>query len=120
MLKRFLPFATLFLSLSTLVCCALPALFVVLGMGATFVGIFGVFPQLIWISEHKVAVFTAAGVCLGISAVMRMTVSEECPVDPALAAECQKARGVSSVIFIVSVIAYFVGGFFAFVAPLLQ
>ena len=118
MLKRLLPFATLFLSLSTLVCCALPALFVTLGMGATFAGLLGLFPQLIWFSEHKAVVFLAAGVCLAGSVVLRMTVAKACPVDPALAAECMRARKVSSAILAVSLGAYFVGGFFAFVAPL--
>ncbi len=117
--QKFLPVVTLFFSLSTLVCCALPALFVALGLGATFVSFLGVFPQLIWFSEHKTPVFIVAGVLLAVTWLARRAVPQECPTDPALAAACTRARRLSRIIFAVSVGAYVVGLFFAFLAPLL-
>lgn len=109
----------LFFSLSTLVCCALPALFVALGLGATFVSFLGVFPQLIWFSEHKTAVFLGAGGLLALTWLVQRSAPQECPADPTLAAACARARRFSSVVFAVSVGAYVIGVFFAFLAPLL-
>lgn len=119
MIKKIIPFATLFLSLSTLICCALPALFVMLGAGAAFASLLGVFPQLIWFSEHKGIVFLVAGVLLFANLAMRAFVPPQCPTDPRLAAECARAQRISTVILYVSLVAYLIGGFFAFVAPIL-
>jgi hypothetical protein len=118
-MKSVLSFATLFVSLSTLICCALPALFVVLGAGATFASLLGVFPQLIWFSEHKGIVFFVAGILLFANLAMRIFIPPQCPADPKLAAECARAQKVSGVILKVSLLAYLVGGFFAFLAPVL-
>lgn len=119
MIKRIFPFATLFLSLSTLICCALPALFVMVGAGATFASLLGVFPQLIWFSEHKGIVFIVAGVLLFANLAMRTFVPPQCPADPRLAAECARAQRISTVVLYVSLVAYLIGGFFAFIAPIL-
>ena len=43
-----LPLTSLFTSFSTLICCALPALLVSIGAGATLAGIISNFPQLIF------------------------------------------------------------------------
>lgn len=118
-MKSVLSLATLFVSLSTLICCALPALFVVLGAGATFASLLGVFPQLIWFSEHKGIVFFVAGILLFANLAMRIFIPPQCPADPKLAAECARAQKVSGVILKVSLLAYLVGGFFAFLAPVL-
>ena len=48
-------------SSATLVCCVLPAVFVALGAGAALVGLVSAIPQLVWLSEHKLLVFVAAG-----------------------------------------------------------
>lgn len=118
MFKSAFSFATLVMSLSTLICCALPALFVALGAGATFVSLLGVFPQLVWFSEHKGIVFIVAGILLFANVLMRALVPPQCPADPKLAAECQRAQKISGVLLQVSVIAYLVGVSFAFIAPL--
>lgn len=118
-MKRILSFTTLFLSLSTLICCALPALFVMLGAGATFASFLGGFPQLIWFSEHKEVVFFMAGILLFANLAMRVFVPPQCPADPKLAAECARAQRFSGIVLKISLIAYLIGGFFAFVAPVL-
>ncbi|MEY4667452.1 MAG: hypothetical protein RL518_151 [Pseudomonadota bacterium] len=118
-MKRFVSIATLFLSLSTLVCCALPALFVMLGAGAAFATLLGIFPHLIWFSEHKGLVFFVAGMLLFANLVWRRFVPPQCPTDPVRAAECARAQRFSGALLTVSLVAYLVGGFFAFVAPLI-
>ncbi len=118
-LKRLLPFTSLFFSLSTLVCCALPALFVALGAGATFVSILGVCPQLIWLSENKGIVFSVAATLLTLNILQRRLAPRECPTDPQLALQCTRARRMSGFISGLSLLCLLVGAFFAFVAPYL-
>ena len=52
--------ASLLASGSTLICCALPALLVTLGAGATLSSLVAAFPALVWLSEHKGLVFGTA------------------------------------------------------------
>jgi len=109
--------AALFTSASTLICCALPALFVALGMGATFAGLVGAIPQLVWFSEHKTIIFPLAGVLLTANGVLRYrNRNAACPIDPRLAEACTRTRKGATWIFRISVAAYLVGAFFAFVA----
>ncbi len=121
MLKKIIPFLTLFSSLSTLVCCALPALLVTLGLGASLASFLGNYPQLIWLSEHKTFVFVFAGTMLAVTAVIRKySRAQSCPIDPMLAAACSSSKRISSLIFYGSLSVYAIGAFFAFIAPLLN
>lgn len=45
---------------ATLVCCVLPAIMVSLGAGAALASLVSAFPQLVWLSEHKLVVFAVA------------------------------------------------------------
>ncbi|MEO1658649.1 MAG: hypothetical protein AAFR65_13115 [Pseudomonadota bacterium] len=112
------PTLSLFASTGTLVCCALPALFITLGMGATFAGLVSAVPQLIWLSQYKVYVFLGAGVMLGVASYSRWrSRNDPCPIDPELARACTRMRVIGGAVLWVSVILYAVGGFFAFIAP---
>ena len=64
----------LFASSGTLVCCALPALLVALGAGAALSSLVSAVPQLVWISENKGAVFTAAGLMLATAGAVQWRV----------------------------------------------
>lgn len=111
---------SLFTSLGTLVCCALPALFVALGAGAVLAGIVADVPQLIWLSEHKITVFSIAAIMLIMAGVTRyLSRNAPCPIDPAQAKACTRLRRTSGVIYALSVLIYAVGFIFAFVAPAL-
>ncbi len=117
-MKKVIHTITLFSSFSTLFCCALPALFVALGAGATLAGIVTNFPQLIWLSEHKIALFIFAGTMLTVSGISRYTSrNATCPIEPDKAAACARLRKVSGIVFFVSLIIYSTGVFFAFIAP---
>jgi len=61
------PLAALAASLGTLVCCALPSVLVVLGLGATVASLLASVPWLVVLSRHKAWVFLAAGVLIGAS-----------------------------------------------------
>ena len=118
-MKQALGYASLLMSFSTMICCALPALMVSLGAGATLVSLLSAAPQLIWFSEHKGWVFGIAGALLLVNGAVRALVVPSCPADPALAAVCKRAQRMSAVVFYFSVVLYLIGAFFAFVAPLL-
>lgn len=107
----------LFGSLSTLICCVLPILFVSLGAGAVVAGLVSAVPQIVWLSEHKVPLFIFAGVMLALSGISRyLTRNAPCPIDPAQAKTCMRMRRVSFGIFLFSLALYATGFFFAFIA----
>jgi hypothetical protein len=111
--------ATLFAASSTLVCCAIPALLVALGAGAALSSLVSVFPQVVWLSEHKEALFAVAGGTLVLSGwIQWRNRTAPCPVDPALRDACLRTRKASRRVYIASLGFYLVGGWFAFVQPL--
>jgi hypothetical protein len=111
-------FATLAATTGTLLCCVLPAVLVSLGAGAVLVGLVSAFPQLVWLSEHKVLVFGLAGLLLGVSGLMIWRARNlPCPVDPVAARSCTRLRRLSVVVYVISVACFALGGAFAFVLP---
>ena len=115
--QAILPTLSLFTSFGTLICCALPALFVTLGMGAAVAGLVSAAPWLVWLSAHKQSVFAVAGCLLVLSAIMQWRARfAPCPADPAQARACRNLRIISISILIFSVVVYMVGFFFAFLA----
>jgi hypothetical protein len=105
---------TLLASTATLVCCVLPAVLVSLGAGAVLVGLVSSFPQLVWLSEHKLGVFTVAGGLLAASGVMIWRArSLPCPVDPAAARTCTRLRRISAVLYGISAVSFATGVLFA-------
>lgn len=119
-LKKLTSFLTLFTSLSTLLCCALPAAFVLLGFGAAFAGLMTKFPQLIWLSENKYFVFSFGAVMLVVAGGLQFRARQaSCPVDASLREICLSTRDRSYWLYVVSVSVYLVGFLFAFAAPTL-
>jgi hypothetical protein len=117
-MKRLITFLSLFTSASTLLCCALPALFVALGMGAAFAGLIGTLPELVWVSENKGLVFGVGGFLLVIGGLLQVAARKAtCPIDAAQGDACQNAKDWSKPIYFSSVALYAVGFFFAFLAP---
>lgn len=111
---------SLFASSSTLVCCALPALLVALGAGAALSSLVSVFPQVVWLSEHKEGLFVFAGLAMASSGVLQWRNRKApCPTDPALRCACLKTRKTSWRVYGFSLMVYVVGGWFAFVQPML-
>jgi hypothetical protein len=104
-------------SLGTLLCCALPAMLVSVGAGAVMASVVSAIPQLVWISEHKILLFAFAGVMLFVSGIStNVNRRTPCPTDPAKAKSCMRVRRLSAGIFLVSLVVYAIGFFFAFVA----
>ena len=115
--QTIMPFLSLFTSLGTLLCCALPALLVTLGAGAALAGLVSNVPWLISLSEHKVWVFGVAGFLLFGTGVLRyINRNAPCPVDPVAAKACTRLKNISKYMYWFSVAVYAVGFFFAFIA----
>tara|TARA_Y100001968_G_scaffold315276_1_gene341689 strand:+ start:445 stop:828 length:384 start_codon:yes stop_codon:yes gene_type:complete len=113
-----LPLISLFTSLGTLLCCALPALMVSIGAGAVLAGLVSNFPELIFLSKYKIYVFSIAGLLITISGYMLwVNRNAPCPIDPMAAKLCNKLRKLSIYIYCFSLIIFLTGLFFAFVAP---
>ena len=117
---RWMAFLSLFTSTGTLICCALPDVLVALGAGAALSTLVSVFPGLVWVSEYKEAVFVFAGIMLAVSGWLQWRNRfAPCPVDAAQRNACLRTRRSSAMVYGVSVVVFMVGGFFAFVLPLL-
>lgn len=105
-------------SSATLVCCVLPAVLVSVGAGATLVGLISVFPQLVWLSEHKGLVFGLSALLLVVAGVVLWwTRRLPCPTDPAAARQCMRLRRLSQWLFGVAAAMYAIAVLFAFVLP---
>ncbi|MCC6138705.1 MAG: hypothetical protein IT287_08725 [Bdellovibrionaceae bacterium] len=115
----FLSYLSLFTSFGTLLCCALPSLLVVLGMGATVAGLVGAFPQIVILSEYKKLVFGVSGFLIATSLVWLYSQrNAPCPIDPHQARSCAVARKWSLGITIFSAVFWSIGFAAAFILPM--
>ncbi len=112
-----LPTLSLFTSIGTLVCCALPALFVTLGAGAALAGLVSTAPWLVALSKYKAWTFGISGAMILLAGLMRWrSRNAPCPVDPKQARACMRLRLVSGWMYWLSVAVWLTGFFFAFIA----
>jgi hypothetical protein len=112
---------SLFASTSTLICCALPALLVSLGAGAALASLVAIFPQIVWISEHKEIIFFISSALMVMGGLLQWRNRyAPCPVDLDLRNACLSTRRTSLRIYLVSLVLLLVGGWFAFIQPLLS
>ncbi len=112
---------SLLASSSTLICCALPALFVSLGAGATLASIVNVFPELIIISKYKIYISAFALLFLIVAGILIKNASvQPCPTDPNLRDICIKTRKKSKIIYIISVFIFTFASIFTYIVPTLM
>ena len=110
-----IPSLSLFTSLGTLLCCALPSLFVALGAGAILAGIVTNLPFLIVLSKYKILLFIISGLLLIISSfLIWYSRNAPCPADPLKAKACNRLRKISIFVYFSSLLIYLIGFFFAF------
>ena len=111
-------FISLFASSSTLICCALPALFVVLGAGASFASLITVFPFLITLSQYKLYITVFALIMLVLAGYVNYkTYYMPCPADPELGKHCMKTRKKSRYIYYFSLILFIFATIFTYIIP---
>ena len=118
--KNIFVFLGLFGSVGTLLCCALPALFVSLGAGAVLASMIGSAPWLVVFSKYKLITFVIAGILLLLAIVMqRQSRLKECPIDSEQAAVCAESKKINQWVLYFSVAIYIIGFFFAYLASYL-
>ena len=114
-----LGYLSLFTSVSTLLCCALPSLLVLVGLGATVASVVTAAPWLITLSRHKEWTFTIAGLLITanffyvllLAPKLRAT-NQTCPVGQPSA--CSTASRMNRWILWVSAGIYLAGFFSAY------
>lgn len=105
---------------STLVCCALPALLVLLGAGSVLATALSWWPGLAVLSEQKTVVFGLASAALLIAGVgLWRSARLPCPLDPQAAQRCRQRRRQAQALYALSCSLFAIGSFAAFVLPLL-
>ena len=111
------PTLSLFASTSTLLCCALPALLVTLGLGASLAGFVSAAPWLVALSKYKVWLFAGSGLMLLLAGGLHWRARYlPCPIDPVQAKACARLRRISGVMLGFSALVWATGFFFAFLA----
>lgn len=114
-----LSYLSLFTSLGTLLCCALPSLFVLFGLGATVASVLSDAPWLVTMSHHKNRVFIVAGALISANFVYLYAIAPRLQArdgacNPADPVACQTASRFSRIVLWCSAGVYLVGFFTAF------
>jgi len=107
--------AALAASVGTMLCCVLPSLLVLAGMGTTVAAVTSAVPGLVWLSEHKGWVFLAAGVLIVASRLYSEWVAPRVAVEgavcpPALGRWTRRAWWASLVLYGLGLVAVYVLG----------
>ncbi len=120
-----LNYFSLFSSFSTLLCCALPSVLVLLGMGTTVASLLSAAPWLVSLSRHKIWTFSIAGILIAMSFVStyliapRLRQGEVCEADDPTT--CGEVSKVSRIILWGSAIIWSCGFFVAYLlGPILE
>lgn len=112
------PTLALLTSVSTLICCTLPAVMITLGMGAALSSLTSNVPQLIWLSAHKPLVFGGSFILLSLAwGVRYLTRNMPCPADPVLAKSCTHLRHLGGWVLYIGFAVWVIGTFSAFILP---
>lgn len=116
-----LSYLSLFTSLGTLLCCALPSLLVLFGLGATVASSLTAVPWLVTLSRQKHWVFLVAGLLIAVSFVYVYRIAprlkaraDACSVENSPTA-CDTATRLTRVTLWVSAAIYAIGFFTAYV-----
>lgn len=115
-----LDYLSLFTSLGTLLCCALPSLLVLLGLGATVASLLSALPWLVTLARQKVWVFSIAGALILVNLLYIYGLSPQLRAEgKACIAEdgrstCDTASRLSHVALWVAAAIYVIGFFTAY------
>ena len=112
-----LSYFSLFTSVGTLLCCALPSLLVLAGLGASVASTLSTLPWLVTLSRHKQWTFAVSGSLIALSFLNmyyiapRLRANACTPDDPSACADISK---FSRVLLWVSAAIYVIGFFSAY------
>jgi hypothetical protein len=113
-----LSYFSLFTSVSTLLCCALPSLLVLFGLGASVASMLSFLPWLVTLSHYNRVTFLVSGVLITLSFVNMYYIAprlraQQCSPDNQTA--CEDASRASKILVWISAAIYALGFFVAYV-----
>jgi mercuric ion transport protein len=120
-----LNYFSLFSSFSTLLCCALPSVLVLLGMGTTVASLLSAAPWLVSVSRHKAWTFSISGTLIALSFVVTYCIAPRLRNGAACIADdpntCAEVSRVSRVLLWGSALIWSGGFFVAYLlGPILE
>jgi mercuric ion transport protein len=112
-----LSYFSLFTSLGTLLCCALPSMLVLFGLGASVASMLSAAPWLVTLSRHKTWTFSMSGGLILLSFLNMYYLlprfrAQECDADSPGA--CAEASRLSKILLWISAGIYMAGFFVAY------
>jgi mercuric ion transport protein len=113
-----LSYFSLFTSVGTLLCCALPSLLVLAGLGASVASTLSAVPWLVTLSRHKQWTFAVSGVLIALSFLNMYYIASRLRANACSAENpsvCAEASKFSRVLLWVSATIYVVGFFSAYI-----
>jgi mercuric ion transport protein len=120
-----LNYFSLFTSFSTLICCALPSVLVLLGMGSAVASLLSAAPWLVSLSRHKIWIFCIAGGMIACSFLVtyaiapRLREGEACAANDS--ATCGEVSSLSRALLWGSAVIWSCGFFVAYLlGPILE
>jgi len=107
-------YLSLFASFGTLVCCALPSLLVLVGLGATVASLLSAVPWLVTLSRHKGWVFGVSGALIAANFYYQYRLAPRLRADgsacpPGNEDVCARAERSSRKLLLASTVIYGVG-----------
>ena len=112
-MNKFFGWLSLFTSFGTLICCAIPSMLVLLGLGSVLAGFLGEYPQFIWLSENKAWIFgLSLTMLLSAQVLQRLSIKKDCTDG-----YCEVTKGWAKPIWWASLMINLFGIFWAFVLP---
>lgn len=112
--EKIIGFLSLFTSVGTLLCCALPAAVSVLAGGAAIVALTSSFPWLIPLSRHKDWIFLAACIMIVLNGLLLFRKKQKTSCDTKGDNICAVSNRFTMVTFWISVVIVVIGAFFAY------
>jgi mercuric ion transport protein len=118
-----LSYFSLFTSVGTLLCCALPSLLVLAGLGASVASTLSALPWLVTLSRHKHWTFSISGILIALSFLNMYFLAPRLKAracDPESPSACDNASTLARTLLWISAAIYLVGFFAAYaLGPLL-
>ena len=122
--SAWLSYFSLFSSVGTLLCCALPSLLVLFGLGASVASMLSFLPWLVTLSRHKQWTFAVSGLLIALGFLSIYVIAPRLKTKGACEAgddACGEASKASKIALWASSAIYFVGFFAAYVlGPILS
>ena len=110
-----LPFLALFTSITTIFCCALPIILILLGMGVVFANLTASFPLINWFAGKSFYLFITSFILLLISGYVIFIKVQICPANQKLATICKKSKLFNKIIWWLSLVILLISFIFKYI-----